>query len=264
MPMNDDSAPDHSLPLFLSDDADEVEQGRSSRLRIAGILIAAAFVVGAVVFVLGNPMSRVVAVAPPPVDAAAPDKEQAAQPVVDAQASSPDASQAASDQPTNASAEPTVAEPAAPIDQRQEGTKDNAASGALITQFQAWAQKQNSTPEPQQDQAQESQAQVTQDAPAQPIVSAQPAVPPQSVDAVVTVPARVKPAVPAPVRAAQKPRPAPEIRNARAEMEAAARAKAAHPHGAPARASAADDVRAQETPAQTTQTPSLLQIFGWR
>jgi hypothetical protein len=53
-----------------------------------------------------------------------------------------------------------------------------------------------------------------------------------------------------------------ELRNARAEMEAARRAQAKVAHATPTRSPPAEDVRGQDAPAQTTQSPSLLQIFG--
>jgi hypothetical protein len=260
VPINDDAASDDSLPLFLSDDADKAEQRRSFPIRKMGLVILAALAVEAAAVALGPPVARLVAVSASLVDASAPDKDQAGQPAqaaVDAQASSPSESDAAADQPTTATAEAATAEPAATA--VQQPAKDKAASDALFSQFQAWAQKQNSMPDPQQEQAQESPVQAVEDPPAQP------ALPKQSVESTQSAPARVRPtASGAPVRTAQKRAPAHELRNARAEMEAARKSQArlARANGAPTHA-AAEDVRSPEPPAQS-QTPSLLQIFGWR
>jgi hypothetical protein len=259
VPMNDDAAPD--LPLFLSNEADEAKQ-RSFPIRKMVLVILAALAVEAAVLALGYPVARLAAVSASLTDALAPDKDEAAPPAqaeVDAQASPPSESEAATDQRPTATAQPATVEPAAPALADQQQAKNKAASGALFTQFQAWAQRQDGKPDTPQDPGQGSQAQVTQDAPAQP------APPKQSAESGASVPARTESAAPAPVRTVQKLRPPRELRNARAEMEAAekARAKAAHAqHGAPTRAM--EDAHTQEPPPQSSQTPSLLQLFGWR
>ena len=265
MPMNDD-APEHSLPIFLSNDGDEAAQQGSSRMRIAGVVILATLALGGAVLALGH-RATLAAVSSLFVGASAPEPntDRAAPPLqssADAQAAPPAAGEAPPDQPTTATAEPATADPSstAPADQQQTEARDKAASDALFAQFQAWAQKQNGAPEPQQDQAQQdrsqqSAAQVLQDAPA---------LPRQSVESTQSDPARVDQAAAAPVRAAQKRRAVHELRNARAELEAARKmqAKLPHPHGAPTRAM--EDANTQEAPAPTSQTPSLLQILGWR
>jgi hypothetical protein len=271
VPMNDDSAPDDSLPLFLSDDADQAGRQKSSRIRNAGLVILAVWAVGAAVLALGHPVARLAAVSASLVDVSAPDKNQAAQPAraaVDAQASPPSRSEAPTDQPTKASVEPAAVESAtpAPADQPPADAKDKAASDALFMQFQAWAQKQNGKPETQQDQAQENQAQVTPEPSAE---AKPPAEPEQSAETTQSAPARSisartgpdapAPAVQAPARSVQKQRPARELRNARAEMESARRAKAARPYWAPQ-----EEARAPDTPAQNTDTPWLLRLFSGR
>jgi hypothetical protein len=275
VPMNDD-APDHSLPIFLSGDGDEAATQRSSHTRIAGLAIAAALTISAAVLALAHPVARLAAVSSLFVGASAPepDQDRAAPPsVVESEVPTDQSTTAVATTAattTAAAAEPAAVDPApqAPADQQQAETKDRAqdrakdraASDALFVQFQAWAQKQNSGPEPQQDQAHQDQdqaspAQVTQDAPA---------VPKPSAESTQGGPTRIEPAAAAPVRAAQKRRAVREPQNARAEMEAARRtqAKLSHPHGAPTRA--VEDVNTQETPAPPSQPPSLLQIFGWR
>jgi hypothetical protein len=257
VPMTDD-APEHSLPIFLSSDGEEAAQQGSSRVRIAGGVILSALAIGGAVLALGHP-APLAAVSSLFVGASAPeaDKDRAVLPLqsnADVRAASPDQSELPTDQPTTA-----TAQPAAPADEQQQpDASDKAASNALFAQFQAWAEKQNGEPEPQQNSAQESEPQVTQDAPAQR------APPRQSAESAQSGPAWAAPAAAAPVRAAQKRRAVHELRNARAELEAARKtqAKLSHPHGAPTRAM--EDANTQEAPAPTTQTPSLLQMLGVR
>jgi hypothetical protein len=262
VPMNDD-APDHSLPLFLSIDGDEAAQG-TSRIRIAGLVILAAVTMGGAVLAFGAPVARLAGVSSLFAGASPLDKDPAASPPQSnavAQNESP-AESDPTDRPTIATAEPATVDPTPeePADQQQAEGKNKAASDALFVQFQAWAEKQNGGPEPQPDQGQqdqrlESPAQVTQDAPA---------LPRQSAEAAQSGPARIKPAAAAPARDGQKRGAVRELQSARAEMQAARKtqAKLPHAHGAPTRAM--EDVITQEAPAPTSQTPSLLQIFGWR
>jgi hypothetical protein len=120
-------------------------------------------------------------------------------------------------------------------------------------QFQAWAERQNSKPDPRQESGQEGQAQPTQDATV-------PAVSNQSAEFTRSVP-RSEPAAPPPVRAAQKHRSGRELRTVRAEEESARRAKerAARAYWTPA-----EEPRAPEPPVQSTETPWLLRLFGGR
>jgi hypothetical protein len=265
VPMNDD-APEQSLPIFLSNDGDEAAQQGSSRMRIAGVVILATLAIGGAVLASGH-RPTLAAVSSLFVGASAPEPgtDRAAPPLqssADAQAAPPAAGEAPPDQPTTATAEPAAADPSStpPADQQQIEAKDKAASDALFVQFQAWAQKQNGAPEPQQDQAQQDRS---QQSPA-PVPQDAPALTRQSAESTQSDPARVDQAAAAPVRAAQKRRAVHELRNARAELEAARKmqAKLPHPHGAPTRAM--EDANTQEAPAPTSQTPSLLQILGWR
>ena len=251
MPMNDDPAPDHSLPLFLSNDAEQVEQRGSSRILWTGFLVLTALAVGGAALLLGAPGSRIAAFTASLTGASAPaaDRDEAtapAQPIVEAQATPPTVTEAPSDQQTAAA----VPEPAEPKQADAAVDRD-----ALFRQFQAWAKQQGSKPDRQQSSGQDNEAPATRD------VAGQPA-PPQPA-AETTVPTRVGPKAPAPVaqaRAAQKQRPARELRNARAELEAAqrAKAKAARTYWTPP----PEEAHAPDTAAQPAETPLLQRLFG--
>jgi hypothetical protein len=252
VPVNDDPAPDQSLPLFLSSDTEETGQRGSSRIFWTGFLILIAWAVGGATLLLGDPGSRIAAFTASFSGAPATGHDEAAppaQPVVAAQVTPPAETQPPGDQQPAAAA----AEPAEP--KQADVTIDR---DALFRQFQAWAQQQGSKPDQQQDPRQESQMQTTRE------LSAQPAPPQPAAVTTRSVATRVEPkppapAVQAPVRAAQKQRPARELRNARAEMEAARRAKekAGQTYWTPT-----EEPRAPDTPAQNPDTPWLLRLFG--
>jgi hypothetical protein len=253
--MNDDSAPDQSLPLFLSNDADGAEQRGSSRILWAGFLTLAALAVGGATLLLGDPGSRITALTASLTGASAPATDHAeatppAQSTVEAQATAPAETEAPRDQQPAAAA-PEPAEP-----KQADAAVDR---DALFRQFQAWAQQQNGKPDRQQDSRQETQVPATRD------VSIQPAPPQPAAETTQAVPTRVEPKAPAPVaqapvRAVQKQRPVRELRNARAEIESERRAKAkaaAQTYWTPT-----EEPRAPDTPAQSPETPWLLRLFG--
>ena len=255
MTMNDDAASEPAMPLFLSNDAEQARQNRSSRIRNGGLLVLAGAVVVAAVVTLGYSVARRSTVPTSSADVAEqqPDSDRAVPPpeaAVDAQAPPPADSEAPAGQ-SAATAEPVGAEPAATaaVDPQVEA-KDKAASDALFMQFQAWAERQNSKPDLRQDRGQAGQA---QDAPAQSAVSS------QSAESTRDVPPRMEPAAAPPVRAAQKHRSGRELRTARAEEESARRAKerAARAYWTPA-----EEPRAPDPPLQSTDTPWLLRLFG--
>lgn len=251
MTMKDDAASEPAMPLFLSNDADEAKQNRSSRMRSGGMLaLAVVAVVAAVVLTLGYsaaPRANVPA-SSADVSEQQPDRDRAVAPeaAVDAQLSSPAESDVSTSQ-SAASAEPAAT---AAVDPQPEA-KDKAASDALFMQFQAWAERQNSKPGPQQDPAQEGRAQPAQDSPA-------PAVSNEAAEFARSVP-RSEPAAPPPVRSAQKHRSTRELRTARAEEESARRAKerAARAYWTPS-----EEPRVPDPPVQSTETPWLLRLFG--
>ena len=260
MPMNDDAS-DQSLPIFLSPDGDEAAQHRSSRLRIAGVVILTVAAIAGAGLAFGYP-ARLAAVPTLFVGASEPepDMDRAVLPV-QSDAGALAASHDQSDQPTDhtASAEPATAGPAAAADEPQQAeAKDKVASDALFAQFQAWAEKQNGAPEAQQTPAEDNVRQLTRDAPVQ-SARRRP-----SAESAQGEAARTTSAAAPPVRTAHKRRAVHELRNARAEMEAARRsqAKLSRLHGAPTRAM--EDVNTQEAPAPASQPPSLLQILGLR
>jgi hypothetical protein len=255
--MNDEPASDPQLPLFLAEDFDDIKQQAPSRIFKLGVLAMAAAVIAGAIVIWGEPVARLAAVTGTLVGASAqaPDTDQATPP-----APSSDQAQATPPAGGDGTKAQAAAAPVAADPPQAEG------SAALFKQFQAWAQQQDgrpdsqpqeSTPQPSPSQALQSPPQVTQqDAAAEPVAPAQP------VDKLQAAPPS---AAPAPVRAAAAPKPRQpvrELRNARAEMEAARRAQAKVAHATPTRSPPADDGRGQDAPAQTTQSPSLLQIFG--
>ncbi|WP_407157758.1 hypothetical protein [Bradyrhizobium sp. STM 3557] len=254
--MNDDSAPDHSLPLFLSSDVEKTEQRGSSRILKSGLLGLTALAVGGATLLLGGPTSHVTAItasfvgtpAPAPVpsiDAPA----SPTRPIVEAQAAlpteaAPQTEAAVPNDPQSAAVAPEPAEP-----KQSDAGVDREA---LFRQFQAWAQQHDSR---QQESEPKTTAQTTREPPAppQPTTTTSRSVSPR------VEPKAAAPAAQAPVRAAQKQRPARELRNARAEVESERRAKAttAQPYWSPT-----EETRAADTPAQSTDTPWLLRLFG--
>jgi len=259
VPINDDSAPDHSLPLFLSNDVEEAEQRGSSRLLRMGLLGLTALADGGAALLLGGPVSRITASligtsapAPSPNNDA---PASPAQPIIEAQAAPPTEATA----PTQAEA-PSNPPPAAAAPEPAEPKQADAAvdRDALFRQFQAWAQQHDGKPDQQQTSGQENEAPPTRG------VSAHPASPRRAAETTRPVPTRaepkaVAPAAQAPVRAAQKQRPARELRNARAEVDSERRAKAtaAQTYWTPQ-----EEARAPEAPAQSTDTPLLQRLFG--
>lgn len=252
MPMNDDSAQDHPLPLFLSNDTEDVELRGSSRILWTGFLFVMALAVGGATLLLGGPGSHITALTASVDGASTPavtDNGQATPPpqsAVEAQQPSPAETEAASNQ------QPAVASPELAGQKQADAT---ANSETLFRQFQAWAQQQDGKPDQQPDSAQESRAPATSEvsAPAEP-----------AAETTQAVPTRAEPKAPAsagqaPLRAAQK-RSVRELRNARAEIESARRAKtkSQQTYGT----QPPEETRAPETPAQTTETPWLLRLFG--
>jgi len=259
VPMNDDSAPDHSLPLFLSSDVEETEQRGSSRILRAGLLGLTALAVGGATLLLGGPVSRITAVTASFIGTSAPAPSpnndapaSPAQPIIEAQAAPPtEAASPQTEAKTPSDPQPPAAAPEAAEPKQADAAVDREA---LFRQFQAWAKEHDSKPQ-QQESEQKSTTQTTRE---------RSAPPQQAAETTRPVPTRAEPkaaapAAQAPVRAAQKQRPARELRNARAEVEAAQRAKAARPYWTPP---APEEARAPDAPVQPPETPLLQRLFG--
>jgi hypothetical protein len=262
VPIKDEYAADHPLPVFLSARTEEFELPRdSSLLRKASILVMGIGVIGiAMTFLLADPM-RLFGEAD--VSAARPAADQSAPPAAPAQ-SFADAAPAATSALAAASApqgrDDTSATPP-PADQTQ------PQSGALLQQFQSWATtRETPDTQPPSDSQPQSSALLQQFqswAPAQ----AEPVRPSRDAERQ-AAPARPEqdatpqimqddPAPVRPVHAHKKPHP---LQNARAEVRPPKPAKpGALPKTAQARPPA--DARPPEQP-QPAQSPSLLQTLG--
>jgi hypothetical protein len=239
VPMKDDAVFGPSSRVFPSHGGGAIERPSWLWILRKGLLTLVALVIGWAVLLLADPAPRLKAVmaslvgtpAAPAADAIA--AAPRAQSTADAQASLP------------AENEVQNVQPDAPDQPQAQGTERPAEDrSVLIRQFQSWANQQDSKPEAPSEAAPAAKA---------PVAAARSAAPARALDS-----------DPGAARAAQKPRPAREPRNARAEIEAArrAQAKAAHAPSAPARPQAVEDPRPPEEPAQAAQPPSLLQMFG--
>jgi hypothetical protein len=264
VPMNDDPAPEHTLPHLLSNDTVNSMQFRLLRILKTGLLSLTALAVGGATLLLADPKVRITAITASHVDLPASSPDQAgappAQSIVEAQTASSAETEVPSDQPPTAAApeliEPKPAEPK-PADAA-------ADRDALFRQFQAWAQQQNSKPDQQPNSGPEAPAQTTRDRSEQSTLARPPA------ETTPSAPAQTEAESPlqgshAPTRTAQKRRVVREPANTRAEADPAQRAHALvlHPRSGPARPQPVQETRAQETPVQSPPAPSLMQqLFG--
>jgi hypothetical protein len=221
-------ATNDSIPLFLSDHAEQHEQpviGKdraviASRIVKTSILIVtAAAIVFAIVSVenplvlFENAMASLFATSTPQDDTA--QSMPLIQSTADAQALPPTASEA----PTGGE----IAVASKTADQGHAEIRQPPAE-VLLNQFQAWAAEKDARPQVQRVQpVQDAQAQVAQNARAQ-------------------------------VRHVQKQRQLRHVRNARAQMRRAQDARA--------QARPEQNAQAQDRPVQDAQPPSLLQSLG--
>lgn len=300
MPMNDGSAPDHPLPLFLADRADVVVQSDSSRILKTALVVLTVSAIGAAVFAFGDPVTRLAALTASLVDVSAPQPDnrqpaptvqsaadiqaspttQQASPAIqstaDVQAPPATAPDASTRQETRQEAHQEIGQStrqggqearqdvaAAPQPAAPQTETSEPSSDALFRQFQAWSREQDSR--------QSAQARVAPTQPAEPTQRAQSGQAESAKDA----PTKVEPDVRAPVRTAKKHRRARALQNARAEMRSVrnSRAKSSRERSAQVRARRIEDARAQSVPAQNPQPPqaaqppqpsALSQIFGWQ
>jgi hypothetical protein len=248
MPTKDGFTPDHPLPVFLSERADEPEQPGigiawdrtvvSSRILKISILVATATAIGIAILSVGNPVGFFANVTASLVDISAlrPGTEPST-PTIQTAAGTEDLPPTARDEPTvNPGANPEPAPPSddkttlrpqtsgsptrneiagvfEPADQSQTEVRQ-PSTDALFKQFQAWAAEQDARPQ---------------------------------------------------VRPLQKRRHVRSIPNARAEarLERHPRAKVRREQNARAQVPPVTDARAQDQPLQNAQVPSFLQSFGW-
>jgi hypothetical protein len=260
MPTKDGFTPDHSLPLFLCENAGELEQAGieqaldraviSSRILKTGILVVTATAIGIAILSAGNPVVLFANVMASLVDTSAlqPGPGQSTptiQPTADAHLPP-----IARDAPTR----DEIAAASEPADQTQSKISEPPA-GALLKQFQAWAAEEDAQAlvvQPAQDaRAQDGSALPVQDAPAQVAQEA---------------PAQVVQDAPAQVRPMQKHRHVRRVQNARAEIrpERHPRANVRREQNPRAQVAPVQDPRAQSQPVQNAEAPSFLQSFGWR
>lgn len=249
MPTEDDFAPSHPLPLFLTERAHEPErQDRaviSSRFLITSILVIAATAIGIGLLSVGNPATLFAEVTASLFD------NSALQPRTDP--STPAIQSAADTQalPPTAKDAPTrdeMAAAVAPADQSQTEIRQ-PSNEELFKQFQAWAAEQDARAEAQP-------VQPARDAPAQ----VQPVQPAQDAPAQVAEDDRT------PVRPMHRHRRR-SVQNARAEVRPVhnPRARVRREQDARVQARPVQDPRAQVQPAQQEgQTPSFLQSLGLR
>jgi hypothetical protein len=247
MPTNDGFTPDHPLPVFLSDYAEEFEQpgiGKawdgaaiSSRILKMSVLAVAAT---AIAFLwLGDPVAlfaNVTAALQPGAGQSTPAIQSTAQTL-----------------PPTATAAPAREEMAAPVEPANQIKAENSEPSAedVLKQFQTWAAEEDTRA---------------------PVVPVQPVEPAQSVQPAQVVQddqAQVEEDAPAPVRHIQKHRRIRPVQSARAEIRAVQnpRAKLRREQNARALVRPAQDARAPDPSvqnAQPPQPPSLLQSLGLR
>jgi hypothetical protein len=248
MPTKDGFAPDHPLPVFLSEYAEEFEQpgmGKawdgaaiSSRILKMSVLAVAAMAIA--ILWLGNPVALFANVTASLVGTTA------LQPGIGQ--STPAIQSTAQALPPAATDAPTREEIAAPVEPANRIKAENSEPPAedVLKQFQTWAAEEDT------------RAPVV---PVQPVQSVQPAQVVQDDQAQVEEDAR------APVRHVQRHRRIRPAQNARAEIRPVQnpRAKLRREQNARALVRPAQDARAPDQSvqnAQPPQAPSLLQSLG--
>jgi hypothetical protein len=237
MPTNDGFTPNHPLPLFLSEHADEPDFEKawdraviSSRILKMSILVVTASVIA--ILLVENPVALFADVTASLVNISA------LQPGTDQ--STPTIQSTAGTQalPPTARGAPTREEIAAAFETAHQSQTEisQPLAEALFNQFQAWAAEEDArAPVGSVQPVQDAQAQVVQNAPAQ-------------------------------VRPVQKHRQVQRVQNAPAEIgpERHPRAKVRREQNARAQVAPVQDPRAQDQSVQNAQAPSLPQSFGWR
>jgi hypothetical protein len=259
MPSKDGFAPDHPLPLFLADHAEQPGQpgiGKardraviSSRMIKTGILVVTAAAIDFAILSVGNPVALFASVTASLVDASA------LQPAAGALGSPPTTSQA-----------PTREEIAAALKTAHQGQTEigQPSAEASLKQFQAWAVAEENGDQvaaPAEALLNQFQAWAAEQAARAPV---EPVPPVEPVQPVPDAPAQVvQENDRAPVQPMPKHR---QVRPARAEIRPVPnpRAKVRREQNARVQARTAQEARAQDQSGQTAQIPSLLQSLGWR
>ena len=237
MPTNDGFTPNHPLPLFLSEHADEPDFEKawdraviSSRILKMSILVVTASVIA--ILLVENPVALFANVTASLVNISAlqPGTDQST-PTIQSTAGTQALPPTARDAP----ARDEIAAASEPADQSQTEIHQPSAED-LFKQFQAWSAEEDArAPVGSVQPVQDAQAQVVQNAPAQ-------------------------------VRPVQKHRQVQRVQNAPAEIgpERHPRAKVRREQNARAQVAPVQDPRAQDQSVQNAQAPSLPQSFGWR
>jgi hypothetical protein len=248
MPTKDGFTPDHPLPVFLSEYAEEFEEpgmgkawdGAAISSRILKMSVLALAAAAIAILWLGNPVALFANVTASLVDMMA-FQSGAGQ-------STPAIQSTAQALPPTATDAPTRAEITAPVEPANQMKAENSEPPTedVLKQFQAWAAEEDT------------RAPVV---PAQPVQSVQPAQVVQDDQAQVEEDAR------APVRRIQRHRRIRPAQNARAEIRPVQnpRAKLRREQNARALVRPAQDARAPDQSvqnAQAPQPPSLLQSLG--
>jgi len=253
VPTQDEFAPDHPLPVFLTARAHDYEEQRgSSGLLKAGIFVmAAATVVIAVALTLalGDPM-RIFAATDAPATQATSDQatDQSTPPVTPPLQTTAEA---------QASPQTVASLPSRDADAATSSPAGDPPSGALLQQFQSWAAAQDA--QPPTEAARPAQDTPTQVEPVRPTLNAQPQAEPVVQGAPTTQVMQDDPPVPV-RRVHRKPRP---VQNARAEIRPAKRPPTIVPRERTAQARPGQDPRAvEQLPTQSSQSSSLLQSLG--
>jgi hypothetical protein len=264
VPMKDDFAPDHPLPVFLTRPFEEPQQRASSRLLKVSLFAMAAAAIGiAITLALGDPVQLFADVMASFTgsSAARATTDQSAPPVqstADAQAVPQTASGASNSDAVAAAPDP------AGVSQADNGPPP---ANALLKQFQAWAVQQDA--QAQAGPAQPIQNGPTQVEPVRPIQDAQPQAQPQvqpqvqAAQPVDDAPTQASDDTPAPAHPVRLHRKNHPVQNARAEVRQPKPPRAvARPPDRTAQARPAQDARPPDQPAQNAQAPSLLQSLG--
>jgi hypothetical protein len=246
MPTKDSLYPDDPLPLFLADEFEHEGIGKawdrtvlSSRVLKAGILLALGTAIGVAILSVGNPVrlfADVTAsfddVATSPVDKSAlqPDSDQLT-PTIQFTADAQPLPPAAKDAPTGVE----IAAASEPAGQSQ-AESSVPASEALFREFQAWLAEKDA-------EAKAGPIQHVEDASEQVAGNAR-----------------------ASIQPVQKRRHVRSVQNEQAERRPVnnPRKRVRHDKNARVQAQPAQTAKAQDQSVQNPQTPSFLQIFGWR
>jgi hypothetical protein len=242
--------PDRS-PIFLSEHAENTEQpdiGKasaiaaiSSRILKTSILVATATAIGIAILAVGDPVALVANVTASWADRPAlqPDADPSTSTIQTSTIQSIAGTQDLPPATTDATTRDEIAAAVEPADQSQ--AEIGQPTEALFKQFQTWAAEEDTR----------AQVKPVQDAPVQVVQDA---------------PAQVAQGAPAQTQPAKKHRRARSVHNARAEIRPHRnhRAKVREEQNAPAPIAPVPDPRAQEQSVQNSQTPWLLQSFGFR